>query len=727
MYLLWLLFMIAFSTNAKANDPELDRMFELSLEKLMQLEVSTPSDTIQKLEDAPGTILVITKKQIEERGYVNLLDLLQDLPGVDVNQKSVEEWFNQVAIRGNVGNNNFIIMQDGVRINSPTGENIPISDNFPLYHAKQVEVAFGPVSSVYGADAFAGVINVITEKPEDIDGIRMSVTGGSDDYYYSYLNFGKQLTPWLSLKLGGHWNSSQNPDLSKTYDSAFQNVDVLSTDGSLFRSANMRESFTAPTSSYSFYLDLDIYKKLTFGITRSFLSHPTTVGVKPEKTIFSKDAEWDSLIETYNAKFKSDFTSSLVGETNLNFSQYTTLPATKFTNNFANFNAYKYARGRKWSLDQKMEYKVSKKHKVTAGLTLEAFNSIPKTTDLPSEYDSDKEAGDQGLFHIGTNNTLPIQFFEVDYQNYGLFIESRSKWNDWFSSFAGFRFDYDSRFDGTFNPRVGVIFKPKKSTILKLMYAEAFLAPAPSLAYAFFGTFKGTQDGMGRYESDFFKLPNPDLGPEKTRTIDINLTHKINKNFIIKADAYYTVIDDLIADVDQGSSTFIDGGIIASSGIFDNVGQAKIFGADLIVERKYDWENKTLNLWGSYSWVDGTLEEPNGITSDLPIVAKNKIKAGFTFTYLSDYFITPKFIWVGRTSHFRTNRSEKVSSYALLNLHMGIRNIFENNIAWRNMSAFLSIKNLADVKYFNAGGGSNSFGSSPQDPRRFFFGIRKVF
>jgi iron complex outermembrane receptor protein len=618
-------------------------------------------------------------------------------------------------------------MQDGVRISSPTGERIPISDNFPLYHAKQVEVAYGPVSSVYGADAFAGVINIITEEPEGIDGIKMSVTGGSDDYYHTNLNFGKLLTPWLSLKLGGHWNSSQNPDLSKTYDRAFQKVDLLNTDGSVFRSASIREPFTAPSSSYSFYMDLNLYKKLTFGLTRSFLSHPNTIGVKPENAIFSKDAEWNSLIETYNAKFKSDLTDNLSGETNLNFSQYETLPSTKFTNNFANFGAFKYARGREWSLNQKVEYKISKEHQISTGVVLEAFNSIPKTTDLPSEYDTDKESGEQGLFHIGTNNTLPIQFFEVDYQNYGLFIESRSKWNDWFSSFAGFRFDYDSRFDSTFNPRVGVIFKPKKSTVLKLMYAEAFLAPAPNLAFAFFGTFKGTQDGMGRYESDFFKLPNPDLKPEKTRTFDINLTHKITNNFIIKADAYYTVVDDLIADVDKGSATFIPGGIIANTTINDNVGRAEIFGTDLIVERKFNWGNKALNIWGSYSWVDGSIEEPNGIISDLPIVAKNKIKAGFTFTYLRDYFITPKVIWVDRTSHFRRNRSEKVSSYALLNLHMGIRNIFENSKAWGNMSAFLSITNLADVKYFNAGGGSSSFGSSPQDPRRFFLSIRKAF
>ncbi|MBC8554778.1 MAG: TonB-dependent receptor plug domain-containing protein [Candidatus Brocadiales bacterium] len=197
--------LLILTSSAHASKESFEMILELPLSALMELEVTTPSSTRQKLEDAPGTIIVITKQQIEERGYVNLLDLLQDLPGVDVNQKSIEEFYNQVAIRGNVGNNKFIIMQDGMRISSPTGEHIPISDNFPLYHARQVEVAFGPVSAVYGADAFTGVINIITESAEELDGLKMSATAGSNDYYHNYLNFGKSITPLIDLKFGVHW------------------------------------------------------------------------------------------------------------------------------------------------------------------------------------------------------------------------------------------------------------------------------------------------------------------------------------------------------------------------------------------------------------------------------------------------------------------------------------------------------------------------------------------
>lgn len=434
------------------------------------------------------------------------------------------------------------------------------------------------------------------------------------------------------------------------------------------------------------------------------------------------------MIQTYKAELKSSFTDNLSGNTKVSYSKYTTLPSTKFTNNFANFNANKFARGKRWQLNHKLNYKTNGKHQLSGGFILQAFNSIPKTTDLPSEYDPDKEAGEQGLFHIGTNNTLPIQFFEQDFQNYGLFVQTQSKWNEWFSSFAGVRFDYDSRFDSTFNPRVGVIFKHKDSTHLKFMYSEAFLAPSTNLAFAHFGTFKGTTDGSGRYESDFFRLPNENLRPEKTRTFDANLTHKFNENLIFRSDFYFTMVEDYIG-IESGpsNSEFIPGGIIASTTTAKNAGRLDVVGADVTVEQAFNWKNKKLNYWISYSWLDGTYEKLGDETSKPPITAKNKVKAGFTYTYMNDYFVTPRVIWVGETSHFAADRKEKVSSYALLNLNLGVRNIFENSKHWQAMSAYLSITNLADVKYFNAGGGSNSFGSSPQDPRRLFFGIRKSF
>ena len=156
-----------------------------SREELLFIEipmVTTATRTNQKVTDAPATMIVVSRQQIMERGYNNLLDLLEDLPGIDVQNKNSQEMYNMTVIRGNWGSHKFIIMKDGYRISSPTAEIIPIGENFPLYDIRQVEVIFGPASALYGADAFTGVINLITQDAEEVGGWEVAAAAGSFKY-----------------------------------------------------------------------------------------------------------------------------------------------------------------------------------------------------------------------------------------------------------------------------------------------------------------------------------------------------------------------------------------------------------------------------------------------------------------------------------------------------------------------------------------------------------------
>ncbi len=85
----------------------------MSLKDLMQLKITTASRSEETVIDAPAKVKIITKQQIRERGYINLFDLLRDQPGVDTQAYSHETTYNQVAVRGVVGNNRFLIQQDG--------------------------------------------------------------------------------------------------------------------------------------------------------------------------------------------------------------------------------------------------------------------------------------------------------------------------------------------------------------------------------------------------------------------------------------------------------------------------------------------------------------------------------------------------------------------------------------------------------------------------------------
>ncbi len=61
----------------------------------------------------------------------------------------------------------------------PTNEGLPLLENFPIYLAKQIEVVYGAVSALYGADAMSGVINIITAKGEGYDQFEARTVAGT--------------------------------------------------------------------------------------------------------------------------------------------------------------------------------------------------------------------------------------------------------------------------------------------------------------------------------------------------------------------------------------------------------------------------------------------------------------------------------------------------------------------------------------------------------------------
>ncbi len=116
----------------------------------------------QTVLDAPATVYVFSEAQIRNRGYNNIQDLLEDVPEVEIQRKSMVEFKDNIGFRGITGNEKFIIFQDGVRITAATGDPHTIHTNYPLNNVKSVEVLVGPASAVYGVDAFSGLINIIT-------------------------------------------------------------------------------------------------------------------------------------------------------------------------------------------------------------------------------------------------------------------------------------------------------------------------------------------------------------------------------------------------------------------------------------------------------------------------------------------------------------------------------------------------------------------------------------
>lgn len=129
-----------------ANDYKFDLMndiFDLDLEQLQQMKVNSASKTTQNLNLTPSKMIIITKEQIEQRGYRSLNELLNDLPSIQILNHADSGIMNQIGIRGVMGNNYFKILQDGIEINQTNGEIISASMQYPLFGIERVEILYG--------------------------------------------------------------------------------------------------------------------------------------------------------------------------------------------------------------------------------------------------------------------------------------------------------------------------------------------------------------------------------------------------------------------------------------------------------------------------------------------------------------------------------------------------------------------------------------------------------
>lgn len=134
--------------------------------------VVSASGVEQKIADAPASISVVTREELAKRPYTTLLDAVRDIEGVDVGETTDKTGQGTISIRG-MGADYTLILIDGKRQNN-NGDLYPNSfggNQFnhipPIETIERIEVIRGPMSTLYGADALGGVINIITRKIPD--------------------------------------------------------------------------------------------------------------------------------------------------------------------------------------------------------------------------------------------------------------------------------------------------------------------------------------------------------------------------------------------------------------------------------------------------------------------------------------------------------------------------------------------------------------------------------
>lgn len=163
----------------------------MSLQDLMNVEVTSVSKTGQKLSQTAAAIYVITQEDIRRSGAENIPDLLRVVPGMDVAQINANTW--AVSARGfnHQFSDKLLVLIDGRAVYTPLlgGVNWDTQD-LPLEDIDRIEVIRGPGATVWGANAVNGVINIVSKRAEDTQGGLISAGGGSEGRAFGTVRYG---------------------------------------------------------------------------------------------------------------------------------------------------------------------------------------------------------------------------------------------------------------------------------------------------------------------------------------------------------------------------------------------------------------------------------------------------------------------------------------------------------------------------------------------------------
>jgi len=672
-----------------------DDLFSLSIDDLLQVTVVSSNGIEESLIDAPAAMVILTEHDIKRRGYNNLKEIFVDLPGFDViqtgganNTTSYQRGYRTPTT------NRTLFMINGVIENNLWSQEYIMAHQYPINMIERVEVLYGPSSVRYGANAFLGVINVITKQAKNLNQNTSEIMVKAEVGSWNSQGidiFIQKKHEEFSFDIAGVIFKSDEEDLSARW--GFLSNELYSdanTWGPILNNKNDGKfygSYEDKTDDWGLFINA-YYKGFKFGIINWKIDEG--YGAQYAADRGQNNGDWMRSSKQAFIEHNWKYNKNLIVNTNIIFRK------NRIWGNWAEatpdwnigLEAFSYVSITNWNssnkaleIKQDFDFTFDKSFRYLAGWRIKR-SDLTKAYDVPgywgaysSTIPSDEpgpHGNGAGIFHstdlfydfdqkplseVPEDNTVKFN----DTGGYASLIYDNAAWR----VNLGVRYDDNQIWGSSVNPRVSAVYKYNDNeSAIKLVYGEAFQEPPAQQLY---GGWSGRE-------------ANPDLEPEKAKNIELIFMHKTH-GWLHDVSLFRALYDNVIReDAVNNGSRKISGLEYRGRFEYENpiADQNQITG-----HLYYSYTNAKTNRLYSHSdniWINKT--------ATLGDISPHKINLLFDMPVIDKFNINMKANYLGRTSLYSRNPLN------LQKIEVGSRVIFDTALTYSHVEWLISLKIL---------------------------------
>jgi len=622
-------------------DQTVNDFLDLSPAELANISVSIASGTAKSVSQSAAVTTVITAEQIATMGATDLHEVLETVPGMHVTIQPVTNDYSY-TMRGmrNETNAEVLLMLNGTRFSVPYQGTHMAGMIIPVENIQRVEVIRGPGSALYGADAFAGVINIVTKKAADIDGVTVGARGGNADTKSAWGQYGGK---WQGWDVAGSLQYSHNgvdPERIIAADAQTQVDQALGTNISLAPGPmqTQNERWNGHLSLQRKHWDLGFwaFNESDYGFRSGAYGALDNKG-KGDGSNYLADVRYSTEddLENWELQAHASFLHSDVSANIYGFPAGSILPIGADSNVTDQLAATRglvlFPEGLRFvagfkntvpSFELTSIYKGFSDHliRMIAGFRYEEMNTqearnygvgVINGSGLSAFPAINVAGGLQDL--TGT----PLTFIDDHHRDiWSAAIQDEWQFaKDWHLT-TGLRFDHYSDFGGTLNPRAALVWNINSELTAKLLYGQAYRAPSFVEQY--------------QQNSPLF-LGNPALSPETISTTELAFDYRPTKNLRTALNLYHYEIRDLISGPISGAGTLTERNTSGQDG----------YGSEF----EWDWKfHADWNLRGNYAWQFARSEATHTRVSNVP---EHHVYTALAWNFMPKWQIQTQINWIG--------------------------------------------------------------------------------